>query len=215
MLSHSAIAQGTYRAGVLPSVNFNYKLANQWSVNFKVESRQLFKTGTFEAEYNTNYRYVLTDYSLLAAKKIGLNSRLSGGYLLRYRDNEIIHRFIQQYTTVQRLTGYRLAHRLAMDQTFQSNEPIEFRLRYRLTGEFPLNGESADPREFYVKVNSEYLNALEDATYDLEVRLVPLLGYTFTPRHKLEIGLDYRINNFVTGSGSHSFWTSINWYIEL
>lgn len=207
--------QSTYQAGLLPAINFNYKLPQSWSVNFKIESRQLYKTGTFGGEADHTYEYVLTDYALLAAKKVGLNARLAGGYQLRSRDGVVIHRFIQQLAIVERKQGFRLAHRVVFDQTLSSIAPTEYRLRYRLGAEIPLNGESADAREFYLKVNNEYLNALQGDAYDLEIRLVPVLGYIITPRHKVELGIDYRTNSFIDDTAHHIFYTSANWYIEL
>jgi len=208
-------AQGTYQIGVLPSVNFNKKLANNWSLNFRVEARQLAFEGDFLGNNETNLEYVLTDFSLIAAKKVGLNSRIAGGYLTRFRDDEVVHRTIQQYTIVQRMSGFRLAHRFTADQTFTFNEKPEFRFRYRLTTELPLNGQSADAKEFYLKVNNELLNSFQGKEYDLELRLVPLLGYTVTDNHKLEIGPDYRLNRFLQSEARNRFWLSINWFIEL
>ncbi len=215
VLGTQSLAQDIYQIGILPSINFNYKLEKGWSANFRTESRQTFKSGQFGKETSPQYQYVLSDFSFLAAKKVGLNSRVAGGYLIRFRNGDLIHRLIQQYTLVQRLNSYRLAHRIVLDQTFSSGQATEFRLRYRLASEIPLNGEAADPREFYLKISNEYLNGVEGKAYDLEIRLVPLLGYIFTPAHKIEIGLDYRVNSFLVRQGDHDFWTSINWYIEI
>jgi hypothetical protein len=215
LFSNTTLAQSTYQVGGLPSINLNYKLNNGWSLNFKTESRQLLQKGTFNGDSNKSYEYVLTDYSLIAAKKIGLNSRISGGYLLRFREGEATHRFIQQYTITQKLPHLRLSHRVVTDQTFSPAEATEYRLRYRLATEIPLNGQSADPKEFYLKIGNEYLNTVQDADFDIEIRLVSLLGYAMTEDHKIEVGLDYRVNSFLNHSARHSFWASLNWFIEI
>ena len=209
------MAQSTYRVGGLPSINLNYKLENDWSSNFKIESRQLVQRGTFNGDSDNSYAYVLTDYSLIAAKKVGLNSRISGGYLFRYRDGNAIHRLIQQYTVIQNLARFRVAHRVVTDQTFSLSEATEYRLRYRLAMEIPLNGQSADPKEFYLKISNEYLNSVQNSDYDFEIRLVPLLGYRVSENQKIEVGLDYRVISFLNQHARHSFWTSINWFIEI
>lgn len=210
-----AVAQHSYRIGVLPSINLNKKLPDRWSINLKIESRQRFQQGNFDTPSGLDYTYVLTDFSLLAAHKLGLNAKLSVGYLLRLRNGLFVHRAIQQYAIVQKLTGFRLAHRLAADQTFTPNAATEFRARYRITLELPLNGQEADTKEFYIKINHEYLNSLEGGQYDLELRLVPLLGYSFTDKHKIETGLDYRISSFIEQRPSHSFRWAINWYYSF
>ncbi|MEZ5059222.1 MAG: DUF2490 domain-containing protein [Saprospiraceae bacterium] len=208
-------AQSTYQLGSLPSINLNHKLENDWTVNFKIESRQVMQRGSFDGKSEKSFDYVLTDYSMIAAKKLGLNSRLSGGYLIRFREKEIIHRLIQQYTITQRLTSLRLAHRVVTDQTFFENEDTEYRLRYRLATELPLNGQSADIGEFYLKISNEYLNSFQSSEYDLEVRLVPLLGYTATEKQKVELGIDYRVNSFLSNNARNSFWICLNWFVDI
>ncbi|MEM6723203.1 MAG: DUF2490 domain-containing protein, partial [Bacteroidota bacterium] len=199
----------------LPAANLNFKLEKKWSVNIKIESRQLFQGGTFNEDPDSGYDYVLTDQSLIAAKKIGLNARIAGGYLLRLREGQAIHRLIQQYSITQRLPNFRLSHRVVADQTFSKDSDTEFRFRYRLATELPLDGQSVDPKELYIKISNEYLNKLEGMDYDLEVRLVPLLGYAVSKKQKLETGLDYRVNSFLDQTTRHSFWIRLNWFIEI
>lgn len=214
-LQFSVSAQSTYQFGVLPSVNLNKKMKNNWSLNTKLESRQLFQRGEFNGTADKEYNYVLTDMSLIAAKKVGLNSRIAGGYLIRLEDGDFFHRFIQQYVIVQKLSGWRLAHRIMSDQTFSKIEKPDIRLRYRITSEIPLNGESVDPGEFYLKLNNEYINSFQANEYDLEIRLIPLLGYDITDNVKIESGLDYRVNSFLNNSTRHSYWMTFNLFIEI
>jgi len=209
------LAQNTYRIGVLPSVNFKYDLPADWSINCKLETRHLVQEGTFGGDRKNNYEYVLSDVSLFFAKRVGLNSRLSGGYLFRYREGEIIHRAIQQYTLIQKLTGFRISHRIVTDQTFLTSGAVEYRFRYRLAAEVPLNGLSVDFKEFYLKIGKEYLGSIENSIYDMEIRLIPMIGYSLAENHKIEIGLDYRVNSLINQSPQNSFWTGINWYVDL
>jgi hypothetical protein len=108
-----------------------------------------------------------------------------------------------------------LAHRFVTDQTFSPLEAPVFRLRYRLTSEIPLNGESVDPGELYLRINNEYLNSVQGGEYDLEIRLVPLLGYEINNRFKVESGLDYRVNSFLASKTRHSYWMTINFFVEF
>ncbi len=208
-------AQSTYQFGALPSLNLNRKLKNDWSLNAKLESRQLFRRGVINGNAEKEYDYILTDFSLIAAKKVGLNSRIAAGYLIRFEDAEVFHRFIQQYVIIQKMSGYRLAHRLLSDQTFSGVEKPEIRFRYRITAEIPLNGESVDPGEFYLKLNNEYINSFQAMDYDLEIRLIPLLGYDITENYKIESGLDYRVNSFLNNQTRHSYWMTFNLFIDI
>lgn len=208
-------AQSTYQFGCLPAINLNKKLKNEWYLNAKTESRQLFQQGKIKGTSEKEYQYLLTDFSLIGAKNVGLNSRIAAGYLFRIEKVEFFHRFIQQFTIVQKMSGFRLAHRISSDQTFSKAEKPEIRFRYRITSEIPLNGTSVDQGEFYLKLNNEYVNSLQANTYNLEIRFIPLLGYDLTERFKIESGMDYRLTSFLNNGTRHSYWMTLNLFIDL
>lgn len=212
-----SVAQGqsTYQIGVLPSLSMNNKLKKDWSLHSKVESRQQLKSGDFNAVSDAEYKYILTDLSLITAKKLGSNTRIAGGYLIRFREGETFHRLIQQFILVQKRHHMKWAHRFSTDFTMTKLEQPELRLRYRLSVEIPLNGEAVAPNGVYLKLSNEFLNSWQGVDYDLEIRVVPLLGYDITERNKVEVGLDYRLNAFLEGHPRHHFWMSLNWIIEL
>ena len=214
-ISAYCLAQSTYQFGILPAVNINKKLPSDWKINFKIESRQELKSGFFEVPSKFQYNYILSDFSLLAAKKVASNKTLAIGYLTRFRNNEIIHRSIQQLIISNSYGALKLGHRFSTDQTYQNDKAIKYRLRYRLTTRLPMNGQSVDPKEFYFKVNNEYLNAWQASTYDFEIRLVPHLGYLFSNKQKLELGLDYRLDSFLNNSTRNKLWIVINFYLAL
>jgi hypothetical protein len=208
-------AQDTYFLGTLPSLNLNKGINSDWSLNFKAESRLRFLQGEFGGNASSNLDFQVADFALTTSRKTGLNNALAGGYLIRLRGEESFHRFIQQFTVVKRYETLRMAHRFLSDQTFSSNNPWELRLRYRITAEIPLNGQSVDPGEFYLKLNNEYLNSWQEGEPDLEIRLVPLAGYEFTDNNKLEFGLDHRLSSFIDGNSRNSFWLNIGWYFKI
>ncbi len=72
-----------------------------------------------------------------------------------------------------------------------------------------------DPKEWYLKLNHEYLGSIEGSEADLELRVVPALGYAFTDANKLECGLDYRVNNWIQGQSRHVYWLAISWFVSL
>ncbi len=208
-------AQSNYQIGTLPAININKSLKNSWRLNFKWESRQLLKRNRPGIPGESGFDYILSDFALVLSKKVGLNNSIAAGYQIRLRENQLTHRSIQQFTIVKRYTGFRLAHRLASDQTYALGESTEFRLRYRIAAELPLNGEAVDPREFYFKVNNEYLNSFQGKDYDLEIRIVPVVGYVFTDNNKLEFGLNYRASSFLESQVRHSYWIAINWFLKI
>lgn len=215
-------AQSFYRMGAIPSVNINFGIPKNWALHFKTESRILFQGGQFGREPANGFEYLLSDVSLIGSKKTGLNANLAAGYLIRVREGDAIHRTIQQFTIVRQYSSFRLAHRFAADQSFNFNPHEKFnwkynqyRLRYRIASEFPLNGQSVDAREFYLKINNEYLYKWQNSENDIEIRIVPLLGYNFADNSKFELGLDYRLDSFLNGATQNSFWLSMNWFFRI
>ena len=208
-------AQHTYQFGILPAFNVNTKLAENWKINFKAESRQLLREGQFREDADYQYRYVLTDLALVAATRVSVNHTLGMGYQLRLREGASIHRLIQQFAITQRFSALRLGHRLASDQSVQSGAPALVRLRYRLAAELPLSGQAVDSREAYIKLSNEYLNQFQGDDYDLEIRVVPVIGYVFTDANKLEFGLDYRVDRLFEDARRSRFWVAVNWYVIL
>jgi len=202
-------AQSSFQYGIIPSINIIKKFPKNWSANFKAESRQSI--------YNQElkYDYLLTDLSLVVTKRIAANTTVGGGYLLRTEDGEFENRTIQQISFSKKYSGFRMAHRVMTDQTFAKNSKPELRLRYRISSEIPLEGQSLDVKEFYLKINNEYLNSWQGGDYDMEIRGVVLLGYSVSQANDLEIGIDYRLNSFINGDPRNRIWLSINFFHSL
>jgi hypothetical protein len=214
-MTTSVLAQTAYQVGTLPAINFNKKLKNDWSVNLKVETRQIYQTGTFSGDFDRTFNYQLSDFTIVGAKKVGFYGRVGAGYLLRFREGRIVHRINQQYNYTREYSWTRLSHRILTDQTFFANEGPDFRLRYRISSQTPLNGQTLDRKELYLKVNNEYVNNIQEGEYNLEIRLIPMLGYVINKQNKVEAGFDYRLNSVVSEGINHRFWLALNWYIEL
>lgn len=214
LLAKPVFAQ-SLEVGTLPKINIRQNLNGKWQLNYAWESRQLWldKKDGLEAKYPAHY--VLNDITVNAVRKIRLNYRLNAGFVLRFEENSFIHRYRQAISKVVRGRNYRIGHRLVTDQTFEAELDPEFRLRYRFTWERALNGLKVDKGEWYFKVNHEYLNSLQSSIYDLEFRIIPLLGKEINRLTKVEFGIDYRAQDFLRQSTTHVFWLNMNWYYSF
>jgi len=206
-------AQSETRVGMLPSINYNHKINKDWDVNFKYESRHFVFENNISENSNFKYEYSLSDISALVGRKTGLNSKVVLGFLTRIEPDAVSYRTIQQFIFQTKIESFRVAHRIATDQTFSSNEATEFRLRYRVSAEIPLSGQKLDAREFYFKFNTEVLNSMQDNVYDLEFRIVPNIGYAINKQQKIELGLDNRFDSFINNQTSIVSWITINWFL--
>ncbi|WP_338761714.1 DUF2490 domain-containing protein [Bernardetia sp. ABR2-2B] len=209
------MAQSTYQIGVLPSFTLTKKLKNpKWKISLNTQARFSYYTGEFSSSdvFQKDFDYVLTDVSILVNRKVSLNTSLTVGYLTRFRNNENHNRLFQQFITTQKYNSLGIAHRFSTDQTFRPNQKTEFRGRYRLAFDRPLKGNKLNPKEFYLKLNNEYLIALQNQEWSNEIRLIPFLGYAFTDKNKLEIGVDYRISSLGDAFLRSNFWVALNYY---
>ena len=209
LLPFISAAQGGASWGIMPSVSLTGKLPRDWSVNLKAESRQALYHDGFAHDY------LLTDLGILVGKKASFNTTLAAGYLVRIRGEEIYHRAIQQVSLARRHAGFSLSHRISSDQTFSETEATGYRLRYRISSEIPLEGQSLDPGEFFLKLSHEYVNSLQEKEYDLEIRTASFLGYVFTPSNKLEVGLEHRVDSFVPARARHRCWIGVHFYQSI
>lgn len=200
--------------GALPGMNLSKGLIKEWKATLGIETRQSFINGPTDA-LETDFGYILTDFSLIASRKLGHSNGLAAGYLLRFRGEAVFHRFLQQLTLVRKLRAFRAALRLAADQTFSASGPATWRFRTRGTGIFPLNGQAVDAREFYFKLNHEYLHIFRADRYILEIRAVPLLGFAINDNNKLEAGLDYRLGGLAGDRIAQSIFVAAKWYLTL
>jgi uncharacterized protein (DUF736 family) len=146
---------------------------------------------------------------------VSADNTVGGGYLVRLEDDSFTHRFIQQFNNVKSLDVLSVAHRIVADETFSRDNSPEFRIRYRLGLEMPLNGQQIDPREFYGKVNNEYLGIFSNSDPDLEIRGLLALGYNASDNNKVELGLDYRVNEFNAPVKANQFWLTIAWFLSI
>ncbi len=207
--------QGSYRIGLLPQVNLNFKITDQWRLVARAESRQQLANGTYGKPIGFNYATNLSDLALLVSKRVAGSKSITAGYQLRLTDQRPLHRTIQQYLVVSRFRSFRLGHRFASDQTFGAGEPVELRFRYRVSFEMALQGQNIDPGEFYFKLNQEQLLSFEQKIVDLELRLIPSAGLSITDNNKIEIGIDSRFNSFLNSYLRSSYWLGIGWFITI
>lgn len=204
-------AQQIYSVGYLPALNLNKKLTKVGSLNFNIQQRN----SLYREQGNVfSHEYVLSDLTILYGHKIGLYSKISVGGMMRYRDQELITRTIQQFVKVNELKQFKLANRLRLDQTYSSTK-VEYRLRYRFGAQVALNGTKVDSREMYLKVNNEYLTSYINASYDMEIRVIASLGYAINKNNKIELGLDNRFGQLLSNSQKNASWITFAFYFNL
>lgn len=216
-IGNAALAQNNrFSFGFFPEASLSYKLNKTYSITHKMESQH----GIFDYQSQLNeeveYSHVLTDLQTFVGRRISPFVKIDIGYQYRILDGENTHRPIQQVSILQRASRYRIGHRIRTDQTFFEQAKTLHRIRYRLIGQIPLQGYELDPGEKYLSVSNELIYMFQDGEDDLENRLTASLGFYFSDKHKLEIGFDYRTDDYlVKDRFRNRLWLKIGFYKSL
>lgn len=208
----SVHSQSSYGVGILPVLNFTVPSGENLKFNLRYESRHSLLEGLYSESPSLDYNYNLSDLAVVASRPIALGKYLALGMQIRHRPGNIEFRLMQQFTYSPLIMGLRSVHRIALDQSFRESGPARYRLRYRYALQRALNGQSIDSQEWYLKFGWELLNAVEGGDYELEIRVLPFLGYRLSSDMKIELGLDYRLGRILGGPMQHSFWQTFALY---
>ena len=198
-------AQQNLDLGFLPKVVISTKVNENMKWVNSIENRNILYDDEYQLTYN------LVDVSSILSFKTNVNQSFNLGYIFRLRDGDVIHRIFQHYNFVNTYQTIKVGHRFAFEQFFQVGEKIDYRIRYRVSLEKPLNGERVDANEFYLKLGNEYL-------YDFlspEIRFTPYLGYKVSDNDKIEFGVDYRLSDFTENETQNDFWLRLTWYYSF
>ena len=226
LLSLALEAQDRSLIGWLPGVQFSGKLTERLEYFAQLGS----ETIVFEQLAGTSRRapeMLTLDLTGGLHAELGPNWDLAASLLVRSRKPfsgeagaEI--RPWQQLTYIVRFGKYRLRNRLRAEQRFiQAEKGEEFgfdlRLRYRLSLDFPLEGERLDQRECYLNTSAEWLltPTRERAVFYSNPRAYLGLGYRFSERTRLETGPEFRTRNVdEAGNDQHIWYWRTTWIMS-
>lgn len=217
IVGHQGMAQGRLtNLGFFPEFQVRVKASEKLRLTGKIESQHGMASLPEGNEASWAYRHVLTDFQGFAGTSINPFVSLTGGYQFRLdgRNNDS-HRTIQQISFLQRKSTFRLGHRIRTDQTFAAAEAIEYRLRYQLSAEIALQGQTVDPGEYYLVLADELIYSYQDRDSGLENRFVAALGHLSRNRQKFQVGIDHRTDRFFDAALRQRIWFKFGWYLTL
>ena len=173
----------------------NYRLTENYSHNFSIENRNFILK---DEEVVLEARQV--DLNHFSALSIGNGQSLALGAKYRFReafdggDNEL--RFTQQYNMANRKHVMRFGHRVRSEQRIFNDRTVH-RFRYRFAVDFPLQGEKLNIGEAYFVANTESLLSVASSSKpQFDQRWVAQIGWLLTEKAKLQIGLEYRFEDY-------------------
>ena len=196
-----------------PELSYSWKASDR--VAYVTKLSMFNNVGEFDNRTGLEFlepQFVMS-YSISTRLKVG------GGYYYRWSEPlrsgyRYEHRLLQQVGYVSYIGDRRLAHRLRLEQRIRSSS-YQNRLRYRLSYDFPLEGERLDPGEQYVILKNELMTAFNASEADAENRVTAGLGWFVSNRYKFELNLQYRTQDIFSGDGiSHMLLAGTSFYFN-
>lgn len=204
LLSSIAFAQDDFETLGETEFAINHKATSAYKMNFSLRSRYYmyqYAALTFEfrqidlvhfSSFNLDY-----NHSLSLGVQYRLREAIDGG------SNEL--RLTQQFNYTKQNMALRFGHRVRVEQRILNNLTI-LRTRYRLALDFPLNGEKLDVGESYLVTSVEALLSISDKIKpELDQRTTAQIGWLFTEKLRLQLGLEYRFEAFNIGTEQRLF----------
>lgn len=205
-----------FSTGIFPEASLSYKLDKNYSITHKIETQHGIFDNQSQLNEEVEYSHVLTDLQTFIGRRINPFVKIDIGYQYRILDGENTHRPIQQVSILQRESRYRIGHRVRTDQTFFKQAEILWRFRYQLKGQIPLQGFELNPGEKYLSISNEVIYMNQNGEDDIENRFTTSLGFYFNDKNKLEIGFDYRTDDYLVDDRfRHRLWLKIGYYKSI
>ncbi len=187
-----------------PRLSFSHKINSRWSYNAAIRFRQRFNNyGESESNFKMDRWDIIGfgTYSFFGSRKLSL------GYMYR-RSNPLEeekgyeHRFTQQFAFITDLNGFRLVNKFLIEERIRNTDYLT-RLRYSISTDFPLQGESLDPDEYYLVTGNELVYAFNSKGHELENRFLLGVGKLLRNGQKFQLSLVSRNSDLISSARDH------------
>jgi hypothetical protein len=205
------LAQSSYTGGVLLEIKPSLSFENDWKLRSKFGSRFLFFEGSDSQSFTPLADFERAELEFVLTKKVSPATSLGGGYLTRLQKGIVKHRLIQQFSISNERETFSLEHRFRFDETFQVNKANIYRFRYRFSFEKSLNQEVKKDKKTYFILYNEYIPSVQSGKYQMEIRILPGLGFKLNKDNKLEVGVDYRVEKLFTSTNKQIYLLYCSW----
>lgn len=193
----SLLAQERFTGYWEPKVSVDYTVSGRYSHNFFLTNRNylvdqgdlLLKVRQLELGHYSNLK-VQDNQSIALGLQYRLRNPFDGG------DDQF--RITQQYSINHRPFALRFGHRFRAEQHLYPDRTLH-RFRYRLAVDFPLEGLEVDPGEPYLVGSLEQLwSVARGNSPQYDARLVGQVGWNLDQGLKLQLGLEYRLEEYAS-----------------
>lgn len=205
------LGQSSYTGGLQTEIKPTVSFEKGWKLNGKITTRTLLFEGSSEESIRSISVFERSELEMIMTKKVSQENAIGFGYLIRDEEGVFKQRLIQQFSMSKMASTFNYGHRFRFDETFQKDRDVIFRFRYRINFEKDIYTNPAKNKKTYFFAGNEYLPTLEGDDFMMEMRVFPGVGWKLNDKNKIELGLDYRMENLFTKSHAQVFLFNIAW----
>lgn len=188
-------AQNDFKTYFEPHLNIKLDRENHWDFSFGIANRDLIY-----ANENFIFEGKHLEISHFTRYKIGKKAKAGAGVLYRFIDifNHLSHdelRFTQEFRSILKEDNFRI------DQRFRVEERLflhtTFRIRYRISGNLPLEREEKSKEPWSLRMATESLlstGKYEIPSYDQRLRIG--IRKEFETNYRASFGIEYRLQHY-------------------
>jgi hypothetical protein len=191
--------------GFFPEGVLTKQINEKYFARIKIESQHGLFGETPRRKEDKNYFYYRTDLQGFIGAQLAQNIKMAVGYQYRFDPKGTHHRTIQQIAFQP--DNKRWQHRVRSDQTFEKQQPITWRIRYRMRYRKNISNSNA-----YLVLSNEILYAYQQTKMAWENRFVVGLGQKLKDGNRIEIGPDYRVDAVLGGELRTRWWLKVGWF---
>ncbi|WP_431134146.1 DUF2490 domain-containing protein [Psychroserpens mesophilus] len=192
-----------------PEVEFNYNITSKYSHSFGIENRNyIYRMDDFQyqvkhLEFAHTSTYALNETQALS---LGLQYRFEEHFIAS-EENEF--RLLQAFEWASSSSQLNLKQELQTELRFFKST-TKYRLRYELGLKFPLSKTN----NYIITETESLFEIAKTQKPELEQRLSLMHGWSFNPKTSLEIGLQYRLADYIQNS-EHELFLVCSYEIDL
>lgn len=199
-----------------PEFSFTWKPEGRWAYNATFSGRNIWMEGSEQLAESYNWAHL--EARLFATYELFGGNNVGGGYQYRTTDpfeaeSGYEHRLMQQYAFITYTEARRFGHRIRSEQRIRERGTLQ-RFRYRLSYDFPLQGQQLDPGEPYMILSNEVLWSLAREVSELDNRVFVGIGWALSRKRKIETGLQFRVEALNTNEPENIFQLITSFFIN-
>lgn len=210
LLLYSIVGQAqTFGTGLYPVLSYSTDISEHF--NYKAKVQNYFSV-TDDGEWNVTHNK--SDIQNFIGWKVTSQLKVAVGYQFRLAEKDKQnHRIIQEMSIKPKEDGSIFSHRIRTDQTLENGEDVAYRLRYRLSTDLPVEGDTIEQGEYFISFSEELLGGMQRSQESLENRFGLTIGKTLTNQHDIELGFSFRTEDVFTGNEAHKLWLLLGYYM--